>query len=116
MPRPLFTAALLAFATTLTFAATPAPPPGGAPSAPRLREGEAVELAGRMELSGDRAIFHSDAGHPPLRLLENLALERIARILGESSEERVWVVSGVITEYRGANYLLVTKAVQRAKK
>jgi hypothetical protein len=47
-------------------------------------------------------------------VLENLALERIGRALDESRGTRLWVVSGLITEYRGANYLLVSKAVMQA--
>jgi hypothetical protein len=44
-------------------------------------------------------------------VLENLQLERILRTLAESRAQRQCIVSGVITEFRGANYLLVTKAV-----
>ena len=43
-------------------------------------------------------------------LLENLALERISRSL-EDNRGSKWTVSGLVTEYRGSNYLLVTKAV-----
>jgi hypothetical protein len=46
-------------------------------------------------------------------VLENLALERIVRILNETRGQRQWLVSGTITEYRGSNYLLISKAVQR---
>jgi hypothetical protein len=79
-----------------------------------LREGQSVELVGRLELSGDRATFFPIDKQPPLRVLENLALERVTRILGESTGEHQWLVSGVITEYRGANYLLISKAVQKS--
>lgn len=81
----------------------------------RLREGETIEMTGKLELSGDRAIFHPGADHAPLRVLENLALERITRVLSETREEREWVVSGTITEYRGANYILIDRAVQRSR-
>ena len=81
----------------------------------RWREGEVIELDGRLELSGDRAIFYPPEGEP-LRVLENLALERITRVLTESPGERTWLVSGVITEYRGSNYLLLSKAMRRALK
>jgi hypothetical protein len=82
----------------------------------RLREGELVELTGKLELSGDRATFHPQEGRQPLRVLENLALERITRVLSESRDDRDWLVSGVVTEYRGANYILIHKAIQRARK
>ena len=86
------------------------------PSAPprQIREGEKVEFVGALELSGDRAVFYPQDGGEPLRLLENLALERVTRLLRETHAERQWLVSGEITEYRGANYLLLHKAVQRA--
>lgn len=80
----------------------------------RLREGEVLEVTGRLELSGDRAIFYPGTEKTGLRVLENLALERITQVLSESRDERQWIVSGTITEYRGANYLLIHKAVQRA--
>jgi hypothetical protein len=82
----------------------------------RVREGETVELVGKMELAGDRAVFHPSAGGVQLRVLENLALERITRILNESRDDREWIVAGTITEYRGGNYILINKAVQRARK
>jgi hypothetical protein len=44
-------------------------------------------------------------------VLENLALQRISQVLDENRGPRQWIVSGLITEYRGSNYLLVTKAV-----
>jgi hypothetical protein len=84
-------------------------------STPRqIREGEMVEFVGALELSGDRAVFYPQEGGEPLRLLENLALERVTRLLRETHAERQWLVSGEITEYRGANFLLLHKAVQRA--
>ncbi|HTN75878.1 MAG TPA: hypothetical protein VL096_11550 [Pirellulaceae bacterium] len=90
---------------------------GGADAKPaplRLREGELIELAGRLELSGDRAIFYPHDGQP-LRILENLALERVAQVLGETRGPREWVVAGLVTECRGTNYLLISKAVQRSR-
>ncbi len=77
------------------------------------QEGEVVEIEGRLELSGDRAIFYPPEGEP-LRVLENLALERVTRVLTESPSDRLWLVSGTITEYRGSHYLLITRAIRRA--
>ncbi len=45
------------------------------------------------------------------RVLENLALERINRELGQARGNLQWTVSGMVTEFRGNNYLLVTKAM-----
>jgi hypothetical protein len=88
--------------------------PAEAPS--RLREGEAIDTIGKLELSGDRATFYPQGSQASLRVLENLALERITRVLSETRDERLWVVSGTVTEYRGGNYILIHKAVQQARK
>ena len=46
------------------------------------------------------------------RVLENLALQRVSQMLeNENKGTRQWTVSGTITEYKGANYLLLTKTV-----
>jgi len=42
--------------------------------------------------------------------LENLNLERIARAVADNPVTLEWKVTGTITEYRGANFLLVTRA------
>jgi hypothetical protein len=78
----------------------------------RLREGTHVEkFAGHFKLTGDRVTFIADKGSQRFGGLENLALERVARTVKDSPAKLQWVVSGVITEYRGTNYLLVTHAM-----
>jgi hypothetical protein len=81
----------------------------------RLREGtKLIDVVGSFQVTGDRVSFHPDANaSESLRVLENLALERIDRVLGESRQSPSWTVSGTITEFRGSNYLLVTKAIVR---
>ena len=44
--------------------------------------------------------------------LENLALQRVARSLAERSQESQWKVSGMVTEFRGANYILLRRATR----
>jgi hypothetical protein len=39
----------------------------------------------------------------------------LTRTIGDSPDQLEWSISGVITEYRGANYLLVTQAVLKTK-
>ena len=81
-------------------------------SGDRQREGSRVsEVTGRFEISGDRVTFFPAGGRESFRLLENLALERVATVLSESRARQEWTVSGTLTEFRGANYLLLTKAV-----
>lgn len=82
----------------------------------RLREGVRVaDVVGRFEVAGDRVSFAAADSTGSWRVLENLALERIGRVLAENRASPQWTVSGTITEYNGANYLLVTKAVQTGK-
>jgi hypothetical protein len=97
--------------------AAAAAPPAGAGAGPtkageRLREGtRLVDVSGTFTPVGaDGVTFSPDGGKDAYRLLQNLALERISRTLEEQRVPGRWIVSGLITEYRGANYLLVTKA------
>jgi hypothetical protein len=83
-----------------------------AKAAQRAREGSLLtDETGSFEFVGDRVIFVSASGRESLRVLENLALERIVRELGDARDQRNWTVNGVLTEFKGANYLLVTKAM-----
>lgn len=78
----------------------------------RLREGSRLnDVAGHFDFAGDRIAFFPADSNDSFRVLENLALERVSRILGEGRGQPEWSVSGVITEFRGVNYLLVTKAM-----
>ncbi len=82
----------------------------------RQREGtRLIDVTGRFEIAGDRVTFFPTAGRESYRLLENLSLERVAQVLSESRSRQEWTVSGTLTEFRGANYLLLTKAVIRAQ-
>ena len=91
---------------------SPAPSSGAAKPTERLREGtRLVDERGIFQNLGDRIAFVPGGDKEPYRVLENLALERIGQKLDEGRGQQQWIVSGVITEFRGANYLLVTKAV-----
>jgi len=77
----------------------------------RLREGTELEdELGRFSIRGERLIFQSATGNHRLIGLENLNLERISRQLANQFEDMDWAVSGHVTEYRGVNYLLITRA------
>jgi hypothetical protein len=84
----------------------------------RIREGsKLVNQVGEFQkLTGDQVNFFAADGIGTLRVLENLALERVVRTMDDSdnSDRRTWSVSGVVTEFRGENYLLLTRAVFRA--
>jgi hypothetical protein len=80
----------------------------------RLREGtRLIDVAGRFESNGDRWVFFLADTEESYKVLENLALERIHKVLEETraSDKPQWIVSGTMTEFAGANYLLVSKAV-----
>lgn len=82
----------------------------------RIREGsKLVDQIGEFQKSGDQINFFAKQPHGALRVLENLALERVVRVLDDNPAKRVWSVTGVITEFRGENYLLVTRAVLKAQ-
>ncbi len=82
----------------------------------RQREGtQLVDMPGYFKITGDRATFFAGDGSAKYDGLENLNLERVAAVTSENPEQLEWLVSGTITEYRGANYLLVSKAVLRNK-
>jgi hypothetical protein len=93
------------------------PNPWGATEAgQRIREGTAfTSQTGTFRLTGDRLTFYPNAGQHSLGGLENLNLERIARAVAESAEPLEWSVSGIVTEYQGGNYLLVTRAVLKSR-
>ncbi len=81
----------------------------------RLREGSMLtDQLGAFKSSGDRVVFHPADQEDSLQVLENLALERIWKMLDEA-RGRQWCVNGMITEYRGRNYLLIERAVLRAQ-
>ena len=102
-------------ASTLAEAPVKGPaPPAAEKAAEKLREGtRLIDEGGGFSRVGERVSFAPGGSREPLRCLENLALERISRVIDESQGQRQWIVSGVVTEFRGGNYLLVTKAVIR---
>ncbi len=81
----------------------------------RMREGTTLEVHGSFKQTGDRIMFYSAGDNRRLGTLENLNLERIARMVSESPDPLEWTVSGTVTEFQGANYLLVTRAVLKSK-
>ena len=90
--------------------------PAAARPVERQREGtKLVEEVGTFEFLGDRAAFLPSGNKESYRVLENLALERVSRQTGDPRGPQQWMISGILTEFKGANYLLITKAVARGK-
>jgi hypothetical protein len=80
-----------------------------------LREGtQLTDAAGHFKLSGNRVVFVLADGARVLTVLENLNLERIAQMARDDGQRVAWTVSGLVTEYQGANYLLVSRAKRRS--
>ncbi len=83
--------------------------------AQRLREGSLIkDLPGTFVSAGERIAFYPSDQDTALPVLENQALERVAGML-EQAPGRVWSVSGTVTEFRGRNYLLISRAVVRPR-
>ena len=101
-----------AAAATVTHSNNSSAPAAAKKTAERQREGTRIsDEIGTFQFVGDRVAFLPSGNKDSYRVLENLALERISQALGESRGQRMWVVSGTLTEFRGANYLLVSKAI-----
>ncbi|MCC7351154.1 MAG: hypothetical protein IT446_11345 [Phycisphaerales bacterium] len=91
----------------------------GAPSVNVLREGTlVVDRVGHLTRSADgqqmEFTFDSDGKamkDPPLILLPNLKLMAIENELTRTSRDLKFKISGVVTEYRGRNYILLDKVV-----
>ena len=85
--------------------------PGGDDDS-RLREGtDITDRVGSFRMAADRVAFFTEDGRGRFVGLENLNLERVARVIAGGAEDLKWKVTGSITEYEGSNYLLVRRAV-----
>jgi hypothetical protein len=85
-------------------------------SSDRLREGtKLIDVVGTFQSVGSDSVTFTPgpvgSNKESLRVLENLALQRVSQVLDENKGARLWTVSGDITEYKGANYLLLKKTV-----
>ena len=82
----------------------------------RMREGTPVEdTLGHFKMTGDRAMFYLTDESAKYICLENLNLERVTNQLAENPEILEWAISGTLTEYRGSNYLLLSRAILKSK-
>ena len=82
----------------------------------RLREGTRLkDASGRFRRDGDSLTF-IDGSNREIGGLPNLNLERVMRMLKtvEEPESVTWIVSGVVTEFTGRNYLLISRAVYKS--
>jgi len=90
-----------------------------APSLNVLREGTfIVNRVGRLKRSADgqqaELVFETDGKtmrDPPMIILPNLKLMQMENAVTGSSRDLRFRVSGVVTEYKGRNYVLLDKVV-----
>ena len=68
-------------------------------------------LPGFTSFPRDYVTFFADGGTRRLVGLENLNLQRIIQEIEDGTGTSSWVVSGTITEFRGGNYILVSRAM-----
>ncbi len=81
-------------------------------SHPLLREGtHLVRVLGQFRRVGDKLLFFPKKGGRRLIGLENLGLQRIARVVRTQSKHRLWQITGLVTEFGGENYILIEHAV-----
>lgn len=91
----------------------------GSPLVPVIREGSyIVDRTGRLTKSADgqsvEFAFDSDGTaqqDPPMVILPNLKLMQMEQASENSSRELLFRITGMVTEYRGRNYVLIEKAV-----
>jgi len=74
------------------------------------REGTLLEARGRFEIEAGRLRFRPEEADRSLTVLENLSAERVEVHLRETPGATTWRVEGRLTEYQGANYLLIEYA------
>ena len=81
-----------------------------------FREGEElVGQTGQFSASGERLAFVTSDGRHRFIVLENLPLQLVAKTIDGNPAPLQWTVSGKITEYRGLNYLLLTRAQRKTQ-
>ncbi len=66
-----------------------------------------------VRLAGESLTLEAEDDKQTFEALENLALERIVQAVRADSSDKRWLVTGVVTEYRGRNFLLLER-VSRA--
>jgi hypothetical protein len=101
--------------TPITGAAPPPPPT----TMPLTREGTFItDRTGRLTKSADGTqaefTFDSDGAamqDPPMIILPNLKLEMMEQAVSSSNRDLKFHVTGMVTEYRNRNYLLMERVV-----
>lgn len=78
----------------------------------RLRQGKPIKDPNAVfQIVGERISCNLSQYKLSVIALENLTLERVHHYLMRGGSNPTWEVEGVITEYEGANYLLLERAI-----
>lgn len=77
-----------------------------------IREGTLLRSQKVMfRITESRSLMVLVDGQERFICLENLNLERIAKVIHENPTQTDWEVDFIVTEYQGANYALIQKAI-----
>jgi hypothetical protein len=89
------------------------PQPGAAPaeSSPIRQDKRLVDRVGRVVRQDGRTLFVFDSGDTPLVLLPNMKLQQMEEIADFGRRPIRFRISGTVMEYRGQNYLMLSKVV-----
>ncbi|HEY1685237.1 MAG TPA: hypothetical protein VGG19_10775 [Tepidisphaeraceae bacterium] len=112
----LFLTPLLAAETPTTQPSSDAP---GQSSTPIIREGSyIVDRVGHLTHSADGQQFQfvfdratAVPGEPSINILQNLNLMLMENAVASNSQDIHFKITGIVTEYRGKNYVLLQKVV-----
>lgn len=92
----------------------PAPVAAMREPAKLMREGARLESRVMVvRSSGENLTLETEDDKQAFEALENLALERILQAVRADSNDKRWLVTGQVTEYRGRNFILLER-VSRA--
>jgi hypothetical protein len=93
---------------------TAGPAPVRKPKTDVLEEGKRLfNREGRMELDAvGHPVFVFDSGDKPMRILENSWRQHMEGVTERGTKRVHWRISGEVTVYEDANYLLLRKAVR----
>jgi hypothetical protein len=76
----------------------------------QFHEGEElVDRVGKFIVAGERVVFITEENQRFIGL-ENQTLQYVVKTIQENPGQLRWTISGTVTEYCGANYLLFTRA------
>jgi hypothetical protein len=78
-----------------------------------LREGTRIESRMvQVRQTGDSLVLETLEDKQVFEALESLALERLQQALRSDSNDKRWLVTGQVTEFKGRNFLLLERVIR----